>query len=208
VHGVPVPALALAIALAAVLPLAGCEGGHDDGPASIQMDAAYDPPRPAPRLHLSGAAGAFDLSQERGRAVLVFFGFTRCPDVCPETLARWVKVRAALGADSARARFVFVSVDPDHDTPAIAADYARSFHPSFVGLSGTAAEVGEVALGWGVAAKRAVPGGAGPDSSEEMVHTTQVFVVDGDGLLRWRYGRSASVEEIAAAVRRLLRARR
>jgi protein SCO1/2 len=196
--------LVLAPALAAIFVLAGCDRGRDEGPASGGIGAVYDPPRPAPRLHLSGAGGVFDLSQERGHAVLVFFGFTRCPDVCPETLARWAKVRAALGADSGRVRFVFVSVDPDHDTPAIAAEYARTFHPSFLGLSGSAAEVGEVALAWGVAAKPAATAGATPDSGIQVVHTAQVFVVDGEGLLRWSYGRSATVEEIAAGVRGIL----
>lgn len=156
--------------------------------------ALYDPPKPAPALRLSDAAGApFDLTSERGRVVLVYFGFTECPDVCPVVLKRWAEVRAALGADTSRVRFVFVSVDPEHDTPAVAAAYARRFDSSFLGVSGTDAEVGEAALAWGVAKGRA--------------HTTQVFVVNSEGLIPWGYGIGATVEQIVQGVRAVARAR-
>lgn len=154
--------------------------------------AIYDPPRPAAPLRLSGADGVpFDLGAQRGRVVLVFFGFTACPDVCPATLDRWVRVRAALGADSTRVRFVFASIDPERDTPAAAEAYAKRFDPTFVGLSGTRAAVEETARAWGVAL----------DSGGAPTHTTQVFVVDSKGLVRWGYGRSASVEEITRGIR-------
>lgn len=177
--------------------IAGCGGGED----AASRDAAgrgleslpgaiYDPPRPAPALRLTGAEGtAFDLANERGRVVLVFFGFTECPDICPATFQQWARVRTALGPDTSRVRFVFVSIDPEKDSPAIASEYARKFDPSFVGLSGTVAEIGEVALAWGV--------------SKERAHTTQVFVVNPQGLIPWGYGRSASVEEIVRGIRTL-----
>jgi len=178
--------------------LAGCGGGRDDatsrdaegGGLESLPGAIYDPPKPAPALRLSDADGrAFDLANERRSVVLVFFGFTECPDICPATLQRWAQVRAALGPDSSRVRFVFVTVDPESDTPAVAAAYARRFHPSFMGLSGTPAEIGEIALAWGVSKGRA--------------HTTQVFVVNPEGLIPWGYGRSASVEEIVKGIRAL-----
>jgi protein SCO1/2 len=186
------PALALVLA-------AGCGGGRDDSETPARTRAAleslpgaiYDPPRPAPALRLADADGrAFDLANERGHVVLVYFGFTECPDACPVTLRRWAKVRVALGADTSRVRFVFVSVDPATDTPAVTAAYARGFDPSFVGLSGTAAEIGQVALAWNVPVERA--------------HSSQVFVVDRDGLIPWGYGSSASVETIARGIRTLL----
>jgi protein SCO1/2 len=204
-----------AIAVAGFLALAGCGGGE---PAStLPGGALYDPPRPAPALRLTDGNGdRYDLAHERGRVVLVFFGFTRCPDVCPATLQRWVQVRDALGPDASRVRFLFVSVDPERDTPAIAAAYAAGFDARFVGVSGAEREVGETALAWGVGATRA-PGGGGDDGGNDggdgdggydIVHASQVFVVDADGLLRWGYGRATTVEEIATGVRSLLPAER
>ena len=178
--------------------VSGCTGGTDEAasPSTTQSDleslygAIYDPPKPAPALRLTDSAGrAFDLSTERGNVVLIFFGFTECPDICPATLQHWARARAALGPASSRVRFVFVSIDPEHDTPAIAAEYARRFDPSFVGLSGTVAEIGQVALAWGVSKGRA--------------HTSQVLVVNRDGLIPWGYGRSATIEEIVRGIREI-----
>jgi protein SCO1/2 len=167
-------------------------GGGGHAPLEALPGAIYDPPRPAPALRLTGADGrAFDLAAERGHVVLLFFGFTQCPDICPSTLRRWAEVRALLGVDSSRVRFVFVSVDPENDTPSIAAAYARTFDPSFVGLSGTTAEIQQVALAWNVPAAR--------------THSSQVFVVDPEGLIPWGYGRSAEVEEIVRGLRAVLR---
>ena len=123
--------------------------------------------------------------------MLLFFGFTECPDICPLTMKRWAQVRNALGRDADRARFVFVSVDPEHDTPAKAAAYARTFHPSFVGLAGTPAETEQIVLAWGVAKGRA--------------HTGQVFVVNPQGLVPWGYGTGATVPEIVRGIRSLAR---
>ena len=93
-------------------------------------------PRPAPPLRLVEHGGrAFDLAAERGKVVLLFFGYTHCPDICPTTLADWRRVHAALGADTSRVRFVFVTTDPERDTPEVAQQYARQFHPAIIGLS-------------------------------------------------------------------------
>lgn len=186
-------ARAAAAFLALAVALAGC-GDTAERPPDLP-GAVYEPPRPAPALRLSGAAGPYDLAADRGRVVLVFFGFTNCPDICPATLENWKKVRGLLGADAARARFLFVSVDPKRDTPEIAARFAAEFDSSFVGIAGTEAEIAEVALAWGVTV------GGGP---EEIVHASQVFVVDPEGRLRWGYGRSAGVEAIAAGIRSFL----
>lgn len=192
----------VALLVAAILlALVGC--GAEQGRENVLPGAVYDPPPPAPALRLTdGAGGRFDLSDERGRVVLVFFGFTQCPDVCPATLDRWARVRAALGRDTTRVRFVFVSVDPERDTPAAAAAYAAAFDPTFLGVSGTEREIGETALAWGVAVSRAP--NEGPKGGYDLVHTSQVFVVDAEGLLRWGYGRAATVEEITSGIRSLL----
>ena len=83
-----------------------------------------------------GAARQFHLAGQRGRVVLLFFGFTSCPDVCPTTLSDFKQVRQRLGKDADRVSFVFITVDPDRDTPERMAKYASGFDPSFIGLSG------------------------------------------------------------------------
>jgi protein SCO1/2 len=192
-------------ALAVCVALAGAACGGEDAPETSLPGAVHEPPRPAPALRLTrGDGGTYDIAGDRGRFVLVFFGFTRCPDICPATLERWVRVRRALGDDAERVRFLFVSVDPKRDTPDVAASYAAGFDTTFVGVSGTEREVGETALAWGVAATRA---NGGDNADYDVVHASQVFVVDAEGLLRWGYGRSVTAEEIAAGIRSLLRPR-
>lgn len=182
------PALAAA---AILLFAAGCSSPDESATLSTLPGALYDPPRPAAAMRLTTGDGMpFDLTNERGNVVLVFFGFTECSDVCPTTLRQWSQVRAALGPDTTNVRFLFVSVDPEQDTPSGAAAYARSFDPSFLGVSGTRPEIDQVSLAWGAAK----PGGG-------RMHSTQVFVVDRRGFLRWGYGRSVTTEEIVRGVR-------
>ena len=100
-------------------------------------------------------------------------------------------MHAALGADTSDVRFVFASVDPARDTPAKADAYAKRFHPSFIGLSGSRAQVDATAAAWGVVLG---PGGA-------PTHTAQVFMVGPDGRLSRGYGQSATVEQIVALIR-------
>jgi protein SCO1/2 len=190
-------------AAALLLGAAGCSFAHD------WHGAPVDPPAPAPALQLRTAGGApFDLARERGRVVLVFFGYTRCPDVCPTTLADWKRTRALLGADTAGVRWVFVSVDPERDPPDSAAAYARRFDASFVGLGGTPAEIERVTSAWGIAAvpetPQADPHAAHGAAPATMVsHTPRTFVVDGEGRLRLLFAPDSRPEGIAADLRAL-----
>jgi protein SCO1/2 len=218
-------ALAIPLLSAGIAVVGGCDAvkaldGHR------WHGTPLDPPgrRPAPRPH--GPAGrAFDLAAERGRVVLVFFGYTRCPDVCPTTLADWVQVKRALGADTAQVRFVFVSVDPERDSPEAATTYARRFDPSFVGVAGTRDEIGVVTSAWGIAAMpeatadadgdadphaehgatagRAAPAGA-TAGGPTLAHTAHTFLVDPAGRLRLLYPPATAPADVAADVRHLL----
>jgi protein SCO1/2 len=170
--------------------------------------AALEPAQPAPPLRLPVAAAAprdtFDLARataDSGRAALVFFGYTHCPDVCPTTLHDWVRVRRALGADSARVRFVFVTVDPERDTPPAVARYVAAVHPAFVGLAGTRAAVDGVQRAWGVASFRE----GGDDATYTVAHPAQVFAVDPEGRLRLTFALGARPDDVAADLRQLLR---
>ena len=160
--------------------------------------AAPTPSEPGPALRLTRSDGAaFDLAAERGKVVVVFFGYTHCPDLCPLTLANFVWVRRRLGARAKLVRFVFVTVDPGRDSPARAMAYARQFDSSFIGLSGDS-----VAL---AAAQQAfhVASWVTHDSAGNVLvaHSASVFVVGRDGALaRVLSHDEADVDRVYAAV--------
>lgn len=131
------------------------------------------------------------------RLMLVFFGFTRCPDVCPITMARLAKMHHDGGAPE-DVRVVMITVDPDHDTPEIIGTYARSFHPDFVGLSGSNAQV--------AAAARSFFVGYADVGGGQFNHTEVVAVVDRAGMLRFIYGsdRVTRIEGDLPQLRRVL----
>jgi protein SCO1/2 len=158
-----------------VLALAACQRGERFDPRGGDQ-AQADWPRPAPALRLAQDDGAvFDLAGERGKAVVLFFGYTHCPDVCPTTMADFVSVKRDLGARADRVRWVFVSVDWGRDGPAEAMRYARAFDPSFIGLAGDSATLAPIMRGFQVAAFREP--GASPETYT-VAHSAQVFVVD------------------------------
>jgi protein SCO1/2 len=113
------------------------------------------------------------------RVTLVFFGFTRCPDVCPITLSRLAKVYRDLGEPD-DVQVLMITVDPEHDTPDVVGRYAAAFHPSFVGLSGSNAQVAVAARSFYV--------GYADVGGGQFTHTEVVAVVDRDGRLRYVYG--------------------
>jgi protein SCO1/2 len=121
------------------------------------------------------------LADFRGRVVLLFFGYTHCPDVCPTTLARLARLMPALGAEAGRVQVLFVTLDPERDTLPVLADYVPWFHPSFLGLRGDAATTATLTAAFKVVASRqAVPGGMG----YVIDHTAAVYAYDPQGRLR------------------------
>ena len=139
----------------------------------------FEPPRPAPAVVLAGSDGKdFDLARHRGKVVLLSFGFTSCPAVCPTTLATLAQARAALGAAGADVQVVFVTVDPERDTVARLRTYVSAFDPSFIGATGSAAALARARAGFGATATKVTSGTAyGYD------HTSSVFLVDRQGRL-------------------------
>lgn len=167
----------------------------------------------------AGDAGgaAFDLVDHDGRAVsdrdyrgsylLVFFGYSHCPDVCPTSLAALGRAMDALGADGARVRPLFVSVDPARDTPERLAAFVGHFHPRLVGLTGTPEQVARAAAAYRARYRRADSGGAGRDDDEPdylLDHTAATILVgpDGRGLAAIPHGAPAA--DVAAAVRHFM----
>ncbi|NWR00175.1 SCO2 protein, partial [Paradoxornis webbianus] len=136
----------------------------------------------------------------RGRWVLLYFGFTHCPDVCPEQLERLSRAVRLLEAQPGLppVQPVFVTVDPERDDAAALARYLRDFHPRLLGLTGSAQQVREVA------AKFRVYVSTGPRDSDGdylVDHSVLTFLLDPDGIFRDCYGRSRTAEELAQSVR-------
>lgn len=121
----------------------------------------------------------FRLSDERGHAVAIFFGYTRCPDVCPATLVRLASARRSLGPAGAAARVVFVTVDPHHDTPGVLKEYLAQFDPTFIGVTGTEAELAPVYRAYHVWYEKLPQTQAGREALE--AHTATVWIIDRNG---------------------------
>lgn len=130
---------------------------------------------------------------------MMFFGFTQCPDVCPTALVRAATVKQLLGADGDRLQVIFVTVDPERDTPEILKAYTAAFDPSFLGLYGDLKHTEETAKDFKVFYKK-VPTG----SSYTMDHSALSYVYDPDGKLRLVLRHTQSAEEYAADLRQLL----
>jgi len=163
---------------------------------------AVDPPRDMPAFVFTRTDGStFTTAPEPERPTVLFFGYTHCPDVCPTTLADWKRVRAKLGNDAKRVRFVFVTVDPDRDTPAVAERYARMYDAAFEGVSGDAITTSRMMDAFGVAAARE----PGTNATGYLVsHSSQVFLVDSHGKLVALYPFGTGWDALAADLRRLL----
>lgn len=154
------------------------------------------------KLRLNDPDGrARTLQDFRDQVVLVFFGFTQCPDVCPTALARAAEVKRLLGADGAKLQVLFISVDPERDTPEVLKAYTTAFDPSFLGLSGDAAQTAEVAKEFRVVYTR-VPTG----SSYTIDHSALSYLIDPQGRLRVALRHEQSAADYAADVQQLLRA--
>jgi protein SCO1 len=158
----------------------------------------------APDFSLPDGRGTeFHLAEQRGKVVLIFFGFTNCPDICPTTLADFKQVYQRLGKDADKVDFVYITVDPDRDTPQEIADYAARFEPSFYGLSGTEQQLKPVWKSYGV--YRKLDKQSPTDTSYEVEHSTQVYAIDPSGNLRLTFAYGTPVDDILQDVRHLIK---
>jgi len=182
--------------------------------AAAGVTLAEQAPAPAPDTTLPihrKIGGDFSLTQPagpparladyRGRVVLLSFGFTHCPDVCPATLARLASVHDLLGEDAEEIQVLFVSFDPERDTPEHMARYLEFFDESFVGISGPVAELRELATRYRVVFER-VEGEEAGDYT--YAHTNRFYLIDRAGRVRKLYRPSADPAAIAEEVRHLL----
>lgn len=181
----------LATALVALTGLAACDGAMPGGgkPAFKAVDitgAEY-----ARNLQLTDPDGqARSLTDYKGKVVVVFFGYTQCPDVCPATMAELAEVKRSLGADGARVQGIFVTVDPARDSAELLKAYTANFGPDIIGLRGTPEQTTAAAKEFKVFFNK-VPGKT--ETSYTVDHTAGSYVFDAKGRVRLftRYGSGA-----------------
>jgi protein SCO1/2 len=162
-----------------------------------------EPPHPAPDFALPASDGStFRLSAERGRVVVLFFGYTFCPDVCPLTLSEMAQVHARLGHQASRLRVAFVTVDPERDTPERLRHYVGVFHPRFLGLTGDAETLARVRRAYGIVAEQRTV--AGTKAAYLIDHSALVYVIDPEGRLRLMFPFGTPIEDMAHDLRLLL----
>lgn len=171
-------------------PLAGCDRG-DGAPKPTFKGVDITGADYARELNLPDADGKpRTLADFKGKVTVVFFGYTQCPDVCPTTLLELAQVKKALGADGARVQGVFVSVDPERDTPELLKAYVANFGADVVALRGTPDQTRAAAKAFKVFYNK-VPGKT--ESSYTVDHTAGSYVFDAQGRVRLftRYGSGA-----------------
>ncbi|MHB0771254.1 SCO family protein [Bradyrhizobium sp. 5.13L] len=154
--------------------------------------------------------GPFQLTDQNGKAVtdkslkgkptLIFFGYTHCPDVCPTSLFEISEVLRAMGKDADKVNAIFISVDPERDTPATMKDYLSSFDPHLQGLSGAPAETAKVISSYRVYAKK-VPT---KDGDYTMDHTALIYLMDREGRFVSPFNLKRTPEEAAADLKKYL----
>ncbi|MDO5289700.1 MAG: SCO family protein [Pseudomonadota bacterium] len=143
------------------------------------------------------------LADFAGKAVIVFFGFTQCPDVCPTTMGEMVQLKQALDADGDRLQVLFISIDPERDTPEVLREYMAAFDPSFLGLyAGSADALAALAKQFKVYYKK-VPGST-PDTYS-MDHTAASYVYDPQGRLRLYVRPGTPTDHLRSDVQQLLK---
>ena len=191
--------LALSLAAAASLAVAA-----DPNPIGLKA-GVFDPPQPAAEFPAGVHAtdqGDLSIARWHGKVVLLVFGFTHCPAVCPTTLATLAQARKLLGPDAAAMQVVYVTVDPERDDLAHVRRYLAAFDPSFVGGTGQPAVLADLRKRYGATAQKIPPAGGGADYG--MSHSTTIWLIDRTGRLRALMPFGHPAEDFAHDVRQLM----
>ena len=134
-----------------------------------------------------------------GKVVAVFFGFTYCPDVCPTTMYELKAIKDSLGSDGDMLQVIFVSLDPERDSIEVLEKFIPSFDPSFIGLTGTAAEIKKIAGQYKIYYQK-----VGDDESYTIDHSSAIYLIDKKGDIRIRHPYGSSQKMIVNDIRALL----
>jgi len=177
--------------------------GPVSGGAHSFHGTEYPDVEPAPAFSLTDHEGRqVGLDHFRGEAVLMFFGFTHCPDVCPLTLQRLTQAREDLGARGEQVRVLLVTVDPERDTPEVLDAYVRQFGPHVTGLTGDPEVLEAMRREYGVYAGMHASHG---DGEPMVMHTDAVFGIDREGRLRALLHADGPMDQLRSDIRTLLR---
>jgi protein SCO1/2 len=162
----------------------------------------FEPPRMAPDFSLpSSRDNQFTLSEQRGKVLVLGFGFSHCPNVCPMTLANLAQTYKNLGALADQVQVVYVTVDPERDTPARLREYLANFNSGFIGVTGSASELAAVRQAYGIIAKKEMHKNGG---TYEVHHSSYIYLIDREGLLRALVPFGKSVDDITHDIKILL----
>jgi protein SCO1/2 len=167
----------------------------------VTLARAQAPGSVGPSFELTDHNGRlFSSAALAGQPYAVFFGFTHCPDVCPTTLLEMSNALQRLGADADRLKVVFVTVDPERDTPEQLQQYLDSFDPRIIGLTGSQQQIAAAAKGWN-AFHNKIPEG---DGSYTVVHSAYVYLMDRNNRLTGTMGFQETEDEQVAKLKALI----
>lgn len=162
-----------------------------------------DPPMPAADFELTDQNGTtFRLSEQQGKVVLIFFGYTHCPDVCPVTLAEFSQIKKRLGDLAGNVEFVFITVDPERDTQEQIKKYVANFDPQFIGLTGSQAQMEPIWKDYFIYQQKQESGSA---AGYLVDHTARVYAIDAQGNLRLTYPFGMETTKLVQDVEHLVR---
>lgn len=134
----------------------------------------------------------------RGRYMLIYFGFTYCPDICPTTLAVMAEALDSLGPDAKKIVPILISIDPERDTPQVLAEYVKAFGPSFIGLTGSVAEIKDVEKKFRVyAVKQPLGDAPAKDANYGVDHSNVLYLLGPDGKVIHFYTEAISPDDLA-----------
>lgn len=165
--------------------------------------AAYEPPRKGIEFTLTNVDGEqMSTSELEGKVVLMYFGYTNCPDFCPTTLRDFLRVKQDLGDQADEVAFMMVSVDPARDTPAVMKEFLEFYDPEFIGLTGTEEDLVPIKQEFGIISD---PGEATPETGSYFVdHSTKTYVLNQDGELALEYAWGTTADDITEDVKHML----
>jgi protein SCO1/2 len=164
--------------------------------------SVYDPPEPITDFSLARAdGGTLDFAETRGTVVLVYFGYTNCPDICPSSLYDLRRTIDELGDRADEVTVLFVTIDPDNDTPEKMADYLRYFNPTFIGLTGSHDELQQVYDAFQIQILEP----SETISGYGLGHSGAIYLLDRKGNLRLRLHYGTPPKDIARDIRFYLR---
>jgi protein SCO1 len=193
--------LLVMVAIAALLAFAtGCSRQEQ---TTAFKSGVFEPPREAPSFQLEGSDGSdISLREYHGKVVAIAFGFSHCPRVCPVTLAHLSEVAQKLGAAANDLQVLFITVDPERDSPARLREFLDYFNPTFRGATGKPEKLSAVEKEYGVIAERVASQDA--KLGYEVHHSSSIFLIDRAGKLRVLVPFGRPVQDLLHDVKELL----